>query len=521
MDTKDSKKTARTVALVTSITLFGRFLSLIAVQLYMAKFGARDDLLNSYSYALMLPNTVFTIVGTMLSTVVVPIYSGLLVKNKQAESKKFLDDIISISLVFIVILIVAGFFLTPLLISFSKGGAEKQSFDYAVFCVRVLLPVMFSYGLMYIFQGVLQAHSKFLLTAAVSVPSSLTTILYVIFLGDKFGVTGLLFATLLGLFTQTLILLPAVLKTGYRFKPSFNLKSEHIKTCKKLAAPILLGVSSYQINTFYNSTLAASFGVVPIISNVQQIVVISILTFVYSLAALYYPRLSVLWSEGNMEGYKKAIYDVTSILLFLLIPATAGFIAIRHSLFNLLSNWGKVTGDDIALSANLLVFYALGILALGFKEVFDKAFYSQKNVKASGYVGFLIMLLNVVFSLSLIKVIGIYAMPVSYTLSASIGVAVLFVVLRRKIGAFGEGLLAVVIKCGVSAAAMLVALEGLNVFVNQIFGNGLIDRVLKLLLPVFVGGGLYMGLSALLGVGLSKQLFLAFAERLKLRTKKT
>ncbi len=489
-----SKNITLTVFSVTAITLVARVLTLISIQLYMSFYGAKDPYLNIYSYALTMPNTIFTCIGTLLTTVVVPIYSSLLAKKQNNEAKKFLDDVISISSILILALILIGIIFAPVLVKLSK----LELYDYAVFSIRVLMPVMLTYGLTFIFQGILQSHGKFKLSAAVSIPTSLITMGYVLIFGEKFGVTGLLFATFLGLSMQAVILLPSVIKTGYRFKPSFDFKNEHIIKCTKLILPVLLGVSAYQINTIFNATLATKFNSVTLMQNVQNLVVISILTFVYSLTSVYYPKFTTLWASKNINEYKKTLGNVSSLLIFLLLPATFGFISIRYEIFNLLTNWGKVTQSDVILSGQLLGLYSLGICALGFKEVLDRAFYSQGNAKISGLVGVLIMSLNVVFSLTLINMLGILAMPISFSLSSTFGVLVLLFIMNKKAEGFLKQLFPVFVKCLLAAVVMFLVLYFEVLFLGNVLQNGFVFRAIKLFVPILSGVVIYFLITYLL-----------------------
>ncbi len=487
----ETKNTSKTVIWVTVISLVARILTLVSYQMYMPVYGAKDISLNIYSYALNLPNVIFTCIGTLLTTVVIPVYSGLLAKEDKSKAKSFLDDILTVSGTFLIGLVGIGMLIAPFIVSFSAYGKVPAQFDYAVYATRILMPVMFFHGLCFIFQGILQSHGKFKLVAAVSIPTSLTTMIYMIFFGKRLGVDGLLIATLVGLCAQSLILLPAVLKTGYRYKPSFNLKSPEIRSCSKLIAPVLLGVSAYQINTLYNVTVASDFNVVTLMVNVQGLLITSVLTIVYSATAVYYPRLTVHWALNNIDEFKKSLSEIISGLLFLLIPATFGFIAVRYSLFNLISRWGEVTWDDILLSGNMLALYALGIWALGLKEVFDRAFYAQKNAKVSGFVGLLIMVSNIVFSLSLLNVCGVFALPLAFSLSSSLGVSILIIFMYKKIGSLNCQLLKHIIKCTVSAAIMFLFVTLMQYLIQPFVNNSLPSRVLELGLPVLVGIAVY------------------------------
>ncbi len=483
----ETKHTAKTVLWVTAISIFARLLTLVSYQLYMPVYGSKDIALNIYSYALTLPNTIFTCIGTLLTTVVIPIYSSLLAKDDKLKAKSFLDNIISISSVIILVLVAVGLLIVPFIVGFSAYAPDQTQFDYAVYATRILMPVMFFHGLCFIFQGILQSHGKFKLIAAVSVPTSVATIAYMIFFAKQFGVDGLLIATLIGLCAQAIVLLPSVLKTGYRFKFSFNLKNLEIISCWKLIPPVLLGVSAYQINMMFNVTLASNFNAVTLMLNVQNIIITSILTIVYSATSVYYPRLAVQWSLSSIDEYKKSLAEIISGLLFILIPATIGFIAVRFSLFDLITRWGAVTSDDVLLSGNLLALYALGIWALGLKEVFDRAFYAQKNAKISGFIGLLIMIINIILSLSLLSLLGIFALPIAYTVSSSIGVTVIIILMMKKIGKLNCGLFKHTLKCTASALIMLIFVTLSQMALQPVLGDDAVSRAIALIAPVVIG----------------------------------
>jgi len=516
VDQNSKNSTFLTVFSVAAITAAVRLLTVFSMQLYMARYGATDPRLNIFSYALMLPNTIFTAVGTVLTTAVVPIYAALIDKKSESLAKKFLDDIISISLLFILILVSIGLLAAPFLARIAVSETPELAY-YAVFSIRVLMPVMFAYGISFIFQGILQSHGRFKLVAAVSAPTAIITIGYLLLWGDRFGVTGLLYATLIGLVSQAVMLFPAVLKTGYRFKLSFDFKSDHMRACGRLILPVLLGVFAYQINTLYNSTVAMRLESTTIVHFVQNIVTMSVLTFVFSVAAVYFPRFSVLWSSENVEGFRKSLSDIMNILIFLLLPMSFGFIAVRLNLLNLLTYHGQVTQDEVLISANLLAIYSIGILALGFKEVFDRAFYAQKNAKVSGRVGVLIMAINIALNLALIPHFGVHSLPMSFAFSASIGTAVLVLTMRRKLESFGGDTFSLAVKCLVASAIMFAFVIGVTSFLGDIFEAGISGRGIKLLIQVIAGIAVYFAVSALLGVSHAKEIISFGIRKLKLK----
>lgn len=471
------------------IMIFSRLLALLSTQVYMSFFGLSPEL-NIYSYAITVPNTIFNCFGTALSTVVIPIYAGHLAKGNDLRAKSFADNIITISSIFTLILIGIGMAISPFIVKLTAFTGPEE-YGFAVKSLMIIMPVMLFYGLNYIFQGMLQSNDKYGWPAFVSVPSSLVVIFYVFTLGNKFGVTGLLVATLIGLSLQAIILIPPLLKTGYRYRPTLSLKDDDIKTAGKMTLNVLFGVSAYQLNMFYNVTMISRFeGMTTLLTYVQNIVVYMVLAFVYSVTAVLYPKLTSKAAVNDMDGYKESLNSVLSNIMLLLVPITIGFIVVREPLLELIANWGKITPQDIKRASVMVIMYSVGIVGIGAKEILDRAFYAIKNTKIPAINGFIVMGVNVALSLILINIkeIGAYGIPLAYSVSSLVGSMVLLIFLKKKIGSYLKGFFGKFSKALLASVVMGAAVLITSGIVCEIFADtGIIDRLISLIVPVFVG----------------------------------
>lgn len=485
------KSTAKTVGIVMIIMMLSRMLSLVSTVFYTTVFGNVPQT-NIYSFALMVPNIIFTIFGTALSTVVIPIFSGNVEKGDRKKAFRFADNVISLSLIVTMFLTVVGILLAPLFISFTKF--KTDNYDFAILALRILMPVMIFYALNYIFQGILQSLGKFNMPAFVTVPSALILIGYLFFFSERFGVKGLLIATLIGLSTQALILIPPILKTDYRYRPSFDYRDEDIKKAMKLMIPIMSGTSAYQMNMFFNIFLTANFeGTVALFKIVQDLVSNSILVFIYSLTAVMFPKFSMLAAKGDMGEFKENLVRVIKSILYFLLPATVGFVLVRNQLMSLLVGWGQITRGDVSLASAVMGLYALGITGVGIKEVVDRVFYSLKDTKRPAIIGVVVMGINICVSLLLIRFMGAYGIPLGNSVSVLAGAMVLLILLRKKIGSFKAGEIVkssakILLACAIMGGVVILVSLLIN---NFTFGVLFMDRVLKLFVPSIFGAVTY------------------------------
>ena len=500
MSENKSKALAGSISYVMIIMVLSRLLSLVSTQVYMSFFGL-DSFLNIYSYAITIPNTIFNCFGTALGTVFIPIYAGHLATGDDKRAARFADAIITVSTAFTAVLVLIGIAISPILPKFTAFNSGEE-YNFAVKALMCMMPVMLFYGLNYILQGVLQSRGKYGWPAFVSVPSSLVVIIYVFTLGDRFGVAGLLAATFLGLSLQALILIPPAIKAGLRYHVRFTLKDPDIRKAGSMTLPVLLGVSAYQFNMFFNTTMIANFdGMVTLLNYVQNIVIYMVLAFVYSVTAVIYPKLTESFSRGDTDGYKSTLSGVLQSMTALLIPVSFGFISARKPLLELIANYGKITDSDIEKAAILMAMYSIGILGVGLKEILDRAFYACKNTFLPAVNGFVIMAFNVTLSLILTRFMGAYGIPLAYSLSSLIGLCVLCTLLRKKVGPYAKGLGTTLVKCIVSGAVMALFVTAVNYGLSLALPSvSVAARIIKLAIPVAAGVVVYALMTLILKV---------------------
>lgn len=483
---------------VALISLAGRVLTLFGRTMYLAVFGGANPLINAFSYALNVPNILFNVVGTALNTVMIPVYTSLLAEERRDEAKKFIDNIISISIVFIGVLVALGILAAPA-ISYLVAGSGYEQAVFLTFSLRVLMPVMFFFGFSSIFQGLLQSNGIFRLPALVSAPGGIVMIVYLVFLGDRFGVMGLVFATAFGLFLQPLIMIPAIAKLGYHYKFSFDLKNPHIRTAAKLSVPVLISVSSYQVNFLFNNTIALrNFGIVAVMDYSQQLVQVFMLTIVYAIASVYFPKLSVLWAKAERTAYTDSLKNSLLYTIFIVLPAALGFFLLRYEIMGFLLNWRNVAasnyGTDILVAGNLLGLYSIGIIAISLKEAIDKAFYAAKDSKTPAFFGFVIMAVNIISTLVLLPYLGLYSMPVAYCISAFLGTFGLTFRLNSRVRFIDRSLILNFAKIILAAAIMVLAAGfGKSLEISQI-------TLVNLLIPAILGAAAYFAAAVVLKI---------------------
>ncbi len=481
------KSMGRTVGYVMVIMMFSRLLAFMSNLVYVTHFGANTEM-DIFSFSLSLPNIVFASLGTALTTVVIPIFASCLAEGKKERAAHFADNVLSLSMVFTLVLALAAAALSPAIILLTRF--RNDEYGFAVLALCLMMPVMVFYAMNYVLQGVLQSYGKFAMPALVSVPSSLIVIFYVLVLGDRFGVKGLLIATFIGLASQGLILILPARKAGYSYRRRFAFPNDDVRKALKLIPPVLLGTSAYQLNMLYNNVLASRYETVnTIMTTIQNIVLYSVLAFIYSITAVIYPRLTTLAAQNDMDGYKESLLKVLKTVSYFMVPAALGFVCVNRQLVNFFMAWNRITADNVTLAGNMMALYAASVVGIGIKEVIDRAFYSLKDTGKPALNGVLMMVVNVAISLIAIQFIGPLGIPLAYSLSSLLGGSVLVFMIRKKIGPFGvTGFAKAIVKALFAGLIMAVAVLAINRLLGgYTFGGLFTDRAVKLIVPGAAG----------------------------------
>lgn len=506
----EKKNYLRSIGSVMIIMLVGKLLALVASQVYMSTLDPKSEYLNIYSWAITIPNNIFQSFGTALTSVVIPIFAALLVKEKKKEADRFASNVICVSGALTLLIVALGMGLSFVLPSLTDF-ADK---DYTAMALRVMMPVMLFYCLCYIYQGILQSHGHFRSAALVNLPSGIMIIAYILayrgFFADrvsnKTAVTGLLIVTAAGLFMQFAVLLIPARRAGFAFRPVFDLKDGDLRQAGRMTLPIILGASAYQLNMFFNNTMMTNVASdkVTLFNFVQNLIISSVMTMVLAITSVMYPTLTKHAAAEDMDGFNATLSTTMGGTYFILAPLAVGLITLRIPFLSLISMHGEVTYDNILTEAGFLLMYALCIVFLGFKEIADRAFYSLKSTKISAVTGVLIMLVNVAlgYVLSRHTPLGANGIPLAYSAAAAVGTVFLVLMLRKRVGAFGHRLTETVIKSTVAALVMGCAVYGVYYLLckNSLEGASVSRRLICTVAPTAAGIAAYFLLSLALRI---------------------
>ena len=141
-----------------------------------------------------------------------------------------------------------------------------------------------------------------------------------------------------------------------------------------------------------------------------------------------------------------------------------------------------------------LVFYSIGMIGFGLRDILGKVFYSLQDTKTPMINGAIAMGLNIILNISFVKFTNMQlaGLALATSTSALVTIILLFINLRIKIGPFG-GKYVVTVFIKALLSALLMALVTRFVYNNLALrlGTGTLKEIITLATSVVSGAIVY------------------------------
>src|SRR5699024_8919613 len=159
-----------------------------------------------------------TLILQTVNTTLIPILSDVEAQEGKKGKQNHLNNFLNTMAVVAFILMIIGYFVTPLLMELLGKGFAGEQFDLAILLTRIGLPTLIFSSLVGIFKGYLESEGRFNASAAAAFPKNIVYILFLIFLSQYFSIKALMVAAVVAESAQLLVQIPSLRKLGYRYK---------------------------------------------------------------------------------------------------------------------------------------------------------------------------------------------------------------------------------------------------------------------------------------------------------------
>ncbi|HLD51558.1 murein biosynthesis integral membrane protein MurJ [candidate division WWE3 bacterium RIFOXYC1_FULL_40_10] len=438
-------------------------LGLIKNRLLAGYFGISPELTVFFT-AEKIPNMIYAIlVVGAISTILIPVLSGDLEKNKE---KAYESASVVITGIFFVFLIMATIFfiLAPQIInllSVGKFSGYENHLGTTLFRLMVGAQLILIAGSMV--SSLLQSHKKFIFPALAPLLYNVGMILGIIIFSNKLGIFGPAFGVLIGAVLHLSIQLPALAQTGFKFKPSLNLKNKTMIKTLGLIPPRIISVLTANIA----GTIDNSFAI--LISDPSSIILrfanqlqsFPVNIFGISLASASLPTLAAECSSEDRDKFKKTFITSLTQMVFLTAPLSAILLVLRVPAVRLVYGTPEFPWWATVTTAYTLAFYSLSIVPQSVNYLITRAFYAQKDTltPAIVHVATTLIYIGLTATLILRAKYEVWVIAFTFSVTSYLDTFLLFYLLNRKVKGFDiERISSSLTKIGYSTLLMGLAL---------------------------------------------------------------
>ena len=465
---------------VSKVIGFGR-------EITLAYFFGASSVSDAYLISLTIPMVIFSFVGVAVKTTYIPLFSEIINNDGVSAGNSFTDNVICclMAICTLIVLVVLGF--TTQIVKLFASGFAGDTLLIAVQLTKFTIVAIYFTGINYIYEAFLQVNRNFIVPGLIGIPLNIIVIISIV-LASKGNFKLLAVGQVAAVFSQMLLLSIFMYKNGYRFKLAINIKDKYILKMMVLSLPVMIGTSDNQINKLVDRTLASNIleGGISALVYANKLNLFIHGTFSLAIATVLFPQISKMASDNNIEGLKSNLSKSIIGIIVLVLPVTVGTVIFSTPIVDLLFGRGAFGTDAVVLTANVLVFYSIGMVGYGMREVLSGAFYSMQDTKTPMINAVIGMVLNVILNVILSKYLGICGLALATSISALVTTGLLFIGLRRKIGLFGDNQFAKsVVKISTASICMgLIAKFG-NDYLLFISGNSSLALFLSVVLGAF------------------------------------
>jgi putative peptidoglycan lipid II flippase len=498
---------ARSAGVTGMATLASRVLGLARDQVLAALFGAGNEM-DAFIVAFRIPNLVRDLFAEgAMSSAFVPTFTRHLTLHGKGDAWRLGNNVLNALVIVTGTLVLCGIvFAEPLVTTFAGDYARVPGkLALTVRMTRVMLPFLTMAAIAAAAMGMLNSLHYYFVPALAPAMFNIATIASALLLVPLMPALGMprimaiALAALIGGFGQVAIQWPVLRREGFRYQAIFDPRDAGLKHVLMLMGPGTLGLAATQVNIFVNTLLATTqgTGAVSWLTYAFRLMYLPIGLFGVSIGTAILPAVSRHAAVDDTAGIRETLSRGLAMMLIVNVPATLGLMTLATPIVRLLFERGLFLPADTEATAAAVRLYACGLVGYSAARIASPTFYALGRSRVPVLVSAATIGINVVLSVTLVRVLGFSGLALSTSVAALANGIVLVWLLSKHLGGLEGRLLAVVlIKVGLAAAAMAASVVAIDGVMGRLAPGGQF-AVQAIRLGTSIGGALVvLGLTA-------------------------
>jgi putative peptidoglycan lipid II flippase len=419
---------------------------------------------DAFSLGNSLPTVIYILViGGALNAVFVPQLVRRM-KEDADDGRAYADRLITLVGSLLLVFSILAVLCAPLIVDlYTPDNYPAQEYDLAVAFARLCLPQVLFYGIYTMLSQVLNARGRFgapmFAPIANNIVAIATFLLFIAVAGTSAAADGVLttdqvlilgIGTTLGVIVQALILIPVLVRSGYRWRPRFDWKGSGLGKTGSLAiwtiGLVFVNQAAYIVITRLAAKAnvdAAAAGVVAAgLTTYQKAHLVFMLphsVITVSIVTAMLPALSRVAHDGNLRKVGDDVGATMRLVAALIVPIAAILMCVGTGVAILLFGYGAATPEQAGIMGAIVSIFMIGLLPFTLFYVMLRGYYALEDTKTPFWitVGFNIALLAIavpLFNASRAGGFQVGSLALSYGIAYWIAFIVSWFILGRRLG---------------------------------------------------------------------------------------
>jgi putative peptidoglycan lipid II flippase len=517
---KEGRQIARSAGKVGLFTLASRVLGLLRDSVVAALFPKSAT--DVFFVAFTIPNVLRQLLAEgALTAAFIPVFTEYRENRGDEETRAMLRNMLGAAFTVLALVTLAGILGAPWVVRlFAFGFSDSpEKLGLAVALTRLMFVFLVAVGLTALAMGVLNVHRHFSAPAAAPVVLNMGIIATVyagLPLMPRLGlppITALAIGVVIGGFAQVVLQLPFLSRHRMLVLPRFRFTDPGVVRVGKLMLPAVFGLAIYQVNIILSRQFASflSEGSISALYYSQRLIEFPMGIFAVAIATVAMPNLSSHANAGDLEGLKATYRYALGLVLFIILPASAGLLALAEPLTTVLFQRGKFTHELALHTALTLQGFLAGLWAGASVRQTVPVFYALQDTRTPVKVACLTVVVYAAMAWTLYRRLGTLGLALAVSASSATNFLALLYLLRRRLGRMGlRSLAGSVVKSAVASLVAGAAAWGVGRLGHWERGGGAPGNYVVLVLGVVAGIVVYVALCRLLRCPELHELWRAF-----------
>lgn len=499
---------ASAAALMVAVTFGSAVLGLVRTVLFAWRFG-QEGPPSAFFQASRIPDLVyFLIAGGALRSGFIPVFTEYWARGRREQAWRSFSALFWLLVLVGGSIVAVGVAFAPQLAALIAPGWAEQNSQLLPLCsrlMRLMFPAQLFFVLGGLLMGTLNARKHFLWPGLGPIVYNVFVIGAIVLAAGPDDLPLVAAAMpMAALVANVLLQIPPLQRLGGRLQLIFDLRDEGLRRTLVLAAPVLFGLAIAEIEFLVMSTLAT---IADPAGGPATLVYANLIwrtptrVFGGGISIALFPSLAYHFAEGAADKFRRDFSFAARTALFMAVPVTIALVLLADPIVGVLYRRGEFSEASVVPVAQTLVMFSVGIIPLTLYYLVARAFYARHDTRTPVLVGLVGLGVCVVAGWLLMGPLGVPGLALAIALATAVNTVLLWSLLARRVGGLdGAGIYHMAAKAALPLAGLVaMCLAGRDLTAALSYGS-MTRRLIALGVGLVGGGGLYLGLSHLLGL---------------------